>query len=175
MIYLAWVLLATFVVLVLGCLLLRPERSVSAGVTIGAAPDRIFPLIADLKTGWSQWSPLVPTSEGITLEFSEPTEGDGAIVRWQGKAGAGSLIITASSPLRHVSYETRMGIGSMSASGKISLEADGSSTTVTWSDALVIGGNPVWRWLGFAMDSMRRNNVKAGLAALKRVVESTPK
>jgi hypothetical protein len=62
-------------------------------------------------------------------------------------------------------------LGGMSAVGKIELKQGQSGTVVSWNDELLIGSNPAWRWLAFAMDGWREKNVNRGLAALKLLSE----
>lgn len=157
-------------VVVGGGLLISRHQHVSASVTIDAGVSRVYPLVGNLRTGWSQWNPLCTGREGIELRFDGPDEGPGASVHWTGKAGAGSLSFVRTSD-SGVGYHTEMGMGTMKADGEVALEANGNATQVTWTDDLLLGGNPVFRWVGLAMGGMRRKNLADGLTKLKRAAE----
>jgi hypothetical protein len=162
---------AVVVGLVAGGMALRKSRVVTGSVTISAPDETVYELVSDLKTGWPQWSPLVPEGDGITLEYDAQTSGKGAKVRWTGRAGSGALELTDCAPGLRVSYGTTMSLGGMSAVGRIDLQRRESAVVVSWSDELSVGTNPLWRWLAFAMDGLRKKNVAQGLAALKRASE----
>jgi len=157
---------------VLGGLALRGSRVVSSTTTIGASDAVVYELLADLKSGWTRWSPLLTTAaSGANLEYGEKTSGPGATVAWAGKAGKGSLTLTEGRALQGLSYRTTMALGGLVATGSIVLRLEDAGTVVTWTDELSVGANPLWRWLAVAMDSMRQKNLERGLAELKRVSE----
>jgi hypothetical protein len=166
----AFVLVVIVVGLVAGGMVLQNSRVVSGTVTIAASPDAIYGLVSDL-TGWARWSPLVPEGDGMGIEYAAQTAGEGATIRWTGRAGTGSLELTHCAPGVAVSYRTTMSLGGMSAVGKIELKHGPPGTVVSWQDELLVGSNPAWKWLAFAMDGLREKNVNRGLAALKRLSE----
>src|SRR6266508_6299856 len=73
----------------------RVERSIS----IKAAPEKVFPLINELKT-MNEWNPFAKQDPTIRLTYSGPASGKGAANSWDsdGKAGQGRLEITDSAP-----------------------------------------------------------------------------
>ena len=165
------VLVAIVVALVGGGMALQKSRTVSGTVVIEASEQTVYRLVSDLKSGWPQWSPLVPAGNGMVIEYGTPTSGEGATVKWTGKAGSGALTLTACAPELEVAYRTTLSLGGMSGLGKLELRSVHPATVVSWSDELSVGANPAWRWLALAMDGLRERNVKQGLAALKRVAE----
>src|SRR5262245_9755680 len=94
-----------------GGMVLGNTRVVSGTVTIAASPDTVYGLISDLKVGWAQWSPLVPQGNGVLIEYGPQTSGEGATVKWTGKAGTGSLTLTDCAPGLGLSYQTTMSLG----------------------------------------------------------------
>jgi len=168
----AFALLTIVVGLAAGGLALESRRVVQGTVTIAATDTTVYELVSDLKTGWPQWSPLVPEGGGVALEYGPQTSGEGAIVRWAGRAGTGAIELTACAAGLGISYRTTMSLGGMSAAGRISLKRDHATVVVSWRDELSVGPNPAWRWLVFALDGLREKNVNQGLAALKRVSEN---
>ena len=165
----------TLVVIVVGVVagsaVLGRPRVVSGTVAIAASPEVVYELVSDLKTGWPLWSPLMPARGGVVLEYGPQTSGPGASVSWTGRAGAGSLHLVECAADFGLSYRTQMSLAGMSASGNIEWKRDPAATLVAWRDALDAGSNPLWRWLALALDGLRHNNVKRGLAALKRECE----
>jgi hypothetical protein len=158
--------------IVIGGMVLRDTRVVSGTVAIAAPESVVYGLLADLKSGWTQWSPLMTARDaGIALEYGVATSGQGATVTWNGKTGQGSITLTECVPLHSLSYQTTLGLGGMVAAGTIDLRREDSRTIVGWKDELSVGSNPIWRWLALAMDTIRRNNINQGLAALKQVSE----
>jgi hypothetical protein len=160
--------------LVVGGLALRDSRVVSSTIAIAAPAPVVYELLADLKAGWTQWSPLIAAGENaMALEYGVTTSGQGATVKWTGKVGNGSVTLTECLPLHRLSYQTTMALGGMIAAGTFDIRREDLRTVVTWRDELSVGLNPIWRWLALAMDSFRLNNVNEGLAALKQVSEAT--
>jgi hypothetical protein len=167
----ALVILAVVVALLGGGVALQKSRRVSGTVVIEASEQTVYGLVSDLKSGWPEWSPLVPAGSGLVIDYGTPASGAGATVKWTGKAGTGALTLTACARDVEVSYRTTLSLGGMSALGKIELKSVHPATVVSWSDELSVGANPAWRWLALAMDGLRERNVQQGLAALKRVAE----
>ena len=114
---------------------------------------------------------FIASTAGMTFEYEAQTSGEGAKVKWTGRVGTGALELTDCAPGVGVSYRTTVSLGGMSAVGRMDVQRDASAVVVSWSDELSVGKNPLWRWLAFAMDGVRKRNVAQGLAALKRVSE----
>lgn len=157
---------------IVGTMVLGKSRVVSSSVSIAAPEEVIYMLLADLKYGWPQWSPLMENAgSGTELEYGVTTSGEGATVRWNGKAGKGAVTLTQCIPLQRLEYETTMALGGMVARGTIDVRRESSATVVTWTDELSVGPNPMLKWLALAMDGFRKKNANQGLAELKRVAE----
>ena len=59
-------------------LLLSPKFVVSRSVTVNAPPEKIYALIADPR-GWTQWSAWNQRDPKMTIEYSGPASGAGAV------------------------------------------------------------------------------------------------
>jgi len=81
----------------------RPDTfSVRRSASIAAPAERIFPLIANLKS-MNTWNPFVEPDPAIKIAYSGPEIGKGAAHTWSGnsKVGEGRIEITeAASPSR---------------------------------------------------------------------------
>src|SRR5438132_1011338 len=77
----------------------RVQRSAS----IRATPDKIYPLINDLKA-WPAWSPYEKKDPAMKRSFGAVTAGKGATYAWEGNkdVGQGSMEIVESSPQKIV-------------------------------------------------------------------------
>lgn len=80
----------------------RVERSIA----IQAPPERIFPLISDLRR-WSAWSPYEKKDPAMKRSFSGAASGQGAVYAWEGNAqvGQGRMEVTAAQPFSRVSIQ----------------------------------------------------------------------
>ena len=80
-------------VLVAGILILaatKPDTfTVERATTIKAPPDKIFPLISDLKA-WTTWSPYEKKDPAMQRTYSSATSGKGAVYAWESNRNVGS-------------------------------------------------------------------------------------
>ncbi|MFT4298174.1 MAG: SRPBCC family protein [Aeromicrobium sp.] len=69
--------------------------AVSRELTIAAPPERIAPLLADLRA-WRQWSPWEEIDPDLQRTYSGAESGVGAEYHWKGnkKAGEGHMTVT---------------------------------------------------------------------------------
>lgn len=94
------IIVAVFIAGVLVMAATRPDTfRVQRATTISAPPEKIFPLINDLKQ-WSVWSPWEKKDPAMKRTFSVATSGKGAAYAWEGNrdVGKGSMEITESLP-----------------------------------------------------------------------------
>lgn len=108
----------------------RYQRS----AVIDAPPDVVFAILNNAKAGekWSPWFEMDPKAE---YHYSEPEEGVGATVSWQGKrSGAGSLRITESIPNELVRLDF-ICIKPMSSKAIVdySLRPEAGGTRIDWA------------------------------------------
>jgi hypothetical protein len=128
--------------LVIGFLLPR-ENAFSVTKTISASPEKIFPMINNMKN-WELWSPWKESDPNMTLIYSENAEGKDAWYSWKcnEKVNYGKLTILDSKPNQKIetllNYEDQV-----PAKGSFVLTPTENGTDVTWSIELQSSKNPV--------------------------------
>ncbi|MFN3861683.1 MAG: SRPBCC family protein [Roseateles sp.] len=159
--------------LVGGGLLLSPKFSLSRSVTINAAPEEVYALVADPR-GWKQWSVWNRRDPAMAIEYSGPASGPGAVWAWKSKTeGDGRMTFTTAEPGRQLGYELFFPDFGTTSTGELRLEPNGGGTQVTWTMNGDMGANPVYRWMGLFMDKMVGPDFDAGLANLKALAEKS--
>src|SRR5262252_10236023 len=131
---------ATALVLVVAALLAyaatKPDTfRVQRSTGINAPAERIFPLIASLKS-MNTWNPFLEPDPAIKLAYSGPDSGKGAAHTWSGnsKVGEGRIEITDAAPSSQVTMQLDM-LKPLKARNAVefTLQPNGSGTTVTWA------------------------------------------
>src|SRR5215813_14251713 len=101
---------------------------------INAPAERIFPLIASLKS-MNTWNPFVEPDPNIKIAYSGPDSGKGAAHTWSGnsKVGEGRIEITEAAPPSRVALQLDM-FKPMKAHNAVefTLQPNGNATLVTW-------------------------------------------
>jgi len=172
---------AALVVVVAGILIYAATRPdtfrVQRSASIKAPPEKIFPLINDLRS-WGAWSPYEKKDPAMKRTFSGPPSGKGAVYEWDGdkNVGKGRMEITEATPPNKVLIKLdfiKPFEGHNTA--EFTMEPKGDNTVVTWAMygpcpymAKVMG---VVMGLFMNMDDMIGNDFAAGLASLKAAVE----
>jgi hypothetical protein len=157
--------------LLIGLLLPRRWR-VQRTIRVLAEPDRIYPLIANFRAGWTRWSPFGKDDPGLHMVFSGPEEGVGATQTWTGRrTPAGEMRIVEATPQRGVRYIMRA--GGFELAGSLSYEAKGAETAITWTDEGTIA-NPMFRYFTLFAERAVGKPFEVGLATLKRELELAP-
>ena len=148
----------------------RVERS----VVISAPEEAVYPFLANLKDGWSQWHPMNPQAfPDMKLQYEGPAEGVGAKQAWSGESSRdGSIVITRADPKRGVEVDVVMMQESYKSTGQLLCEPASGGTRVTWTNEHDNGANPYARLGGALMGSMMGKSFDQGLAKLKSQVES---
>ena len=162
------------VVVVLGYAATKPDAfHIARSTTIKAPPERIFPLINDLRSNVS-WSPF-EKDPAMKRSFGETTVGKGATYAWDGNSdvGAGSIEITEATAPSKVAMRLDM-VRPLEAHNDVEFTLDpgpDDTTKVTWA---MHGEQP---FLGKIMsvfidcDEMVGSEFDKGLASLKALVE----
>jgi uncharacterized protein YndB with AHSA1/START domain len=152
---------------------LPSDFRVARSTLINAPPERIFPLINDLKS-FNEWNPFAKQDPTIVITYNGPQTGLGASYSWdsKGRAGKGSSAITDVSPPSRVGMRLDME-KPMEGHPNIAftLEPRGAATDVSWTMA---GPYPyINRVMGtiFNMDKMIGGTFENGLSALKTLAE----
>ena len=158
----------------LGYAALRPDEfSLSRSVTIMAPPERIFPLINDMKL-MNSWNPFVLADPNIKLDYSGPAAGVGARCDWDSKAraGAGNLAISASRPSSSIDMQLTM-LRPFPGQNLVTfrLAPSGAATTVTWGMTGASSDLSKLMGLVMSMDKMVGGAMEKGLADLKATAE----
>ncbi len=146
----------------------RVERTVS----IKAAPDKIFPLIIDLKS-WTAWSPYEKKDPELKRTFGPITSGKGATYSWDGNknVGQGSMEILDASPGKVVIKLDFVKPFEAHNTAEFIVQPKGDSSSLTWA---IYGPSPIISKvmsLFINMDTMIGKDFEAGLADLKALVE----
>jgi uncharacterized protein YndB with AHSA1/START domain len=170
--------IAIVVVVLLGALLAfaatKPDTfRVQRSASIKAPPEKIFPLINDLRS-WDAWSPWEKLDPAMKRTHSGAASGKGAVYEWagNGEVGAGRMeIVEASSPSAvRIKLDFHKPLEAHNFA-EFTLEPKGDATNVTWA---MYGPSPYVSKLMsvfFSMDSMVGKSFEAGLANLKAATE----
>jgi len=140
---------------------------------IDAPAERIFPLIANLKT-MNTWNPFVDPDPAIKIAYSGPDSGRGAAHTWSGnsKVGEGRIEITDAAPSSRVAMRLDMH-KPMKAHNAVefTLQPNGNTTMVTWA---MSGRQPFLAKLMTVFidcDKMVGSQFEKGLGKLKAIAE----
>jgi len=169
--WLAIVVVAAVAVL-LGLASLRPDTFVvQRDRVVQAAPERILPLIEDLRA-FNTWNPFVVGKPAMPLAYTGPDRGAGAVNAFgPGQGGKGQLSIVQVEPRRVL---MRLDMDEpLEAHNDIvfALQPEGSATRVSWS---MTGAVPFFAKMIHVlvdMDKMIGSEMEKGLANLARTVE----
>lgn len=150
--------------------LLSPHWRVERSIVIDAPPAVIYPLIANLKSGWSAWNPWQDPS--MNVSFTGPDEGVGATQNWKGgDTNGGTIRITKADSREGVEFA--LTFGPFPIDGRLALSADGvGRTRVVWTDSGKIAGLPIYRFMRFMITRFVGAPMEQGLARLKQRAEA---
>jgi uncharacterized protein YndB with AHSA1/START domain len=152
-------------------LMLPSGFKVQRAVDFAAAPEGIYPLIADPRE-WKRWSVWNRRDPAMIIQYSDAPSGAGARWAWQSKTeGSGEMEFTSVVPNERVDYALNFPELGMRSTGQLRLERSGAGTRVTWTNEGDVGGNPVNRYFGLFMDRLVGPDFEAGLKNLKALVD----
>jgi Polyketide cyclase / dehydrase and lipid transport len=167
--------LALAIVAILLLAIRKPDTfRVARTARINAPPDKILPLINDLRAmnTWNTFSLRDPTSK---TSYSGPASGIGALHTFDGpKSGGGTIEITGTDAPDHVKMRLQM-TRPIKADNTVTftLTRAGAATDVTWA---MEGRSPFMikvMTLFFNHDAMMHSAFDEGLANLKALAEKT--
>ena len=168
------IILALALALVLILAAGKPDTfRVTRAAMIKAAPETLFPLIADFHE-WGKWSPWEGRDPALKRTFSGAERGPGAVYAWDGNrnVGAGRMEITrASAPSDVVIKLDFIKPFEGHNVAEFTLSPQGGGTDVTW---VMHGPAPFMSkvmQVFMNMDRMIGRDFEAGLANLKKVAE----
>jgi Polyketide cyclase / dehydrase and lipid transport len=155
----------------------RPDAfRVQRSTIIKAAPEKIFPLVNDLRSHGT-WSPWEKKDPAMKRTFSGAASGKGAVYEWDGNRniGQGRMEITDASPSKVVFKMDFLKPFEAHHTAEITMTPQGESanarTNVTWA---IYGRNLfLGKVMGlvFSMDKMIGREFETGLANLKTLTE----
>jgi len=151
----------------------KPDTfTLQRSTSIAAAPDKVYPLIADVKAfnTWNPWALKDPTTK---MAYEGPPSGVGAAYNWDSEQlGAGRMEITGASPSSRLQAKLEFKRPFAVTNGvEFTLQPQGASTQVTWA---MSGPMPYLSKLMttfVSMDKMVGSDFEAGLANLKALAE----
>ncbi len=151
----------------------RPDTlHVERAIDIKASPEKIFPLINDLKQ-WDAWTPY-NKDPAMKKTYSANASGKGAMYAWEGnkEVGRGEITITDTTPPKEIVMALHM-IQPFEGRNHVvfSLDAKGDATTVTWTleDKHTYFMKVMSLFLN--LDKMIGGDFETGLARLKAIAE----
>ena len=167
---------AIVVVVVAGILIYAATKPdsfrVQRVVLINAPPDKVFPLINDLKA-WAVWSPYEKKDPAMKRTYGAVTAGKGATYAWEGNkdVGQGGMEIVESGPRRILIKLDFLKPFEAHNMAEFLLDPKGDGTSVTWA---IYGPSPYMsKVIGTFMDfdKMIGRDFEQGLADLKAAAE----
>ncbi len=172
------IVLAAIVVVFVAVVAMQPsEFRVMRTATMSAPASAVFAQVNDLHK-WEAWSPWAKLDPAAKNAFEGPPAGTGAIFRWAGnnQVGEGSMTITESRPNELIRFNLEF-VKPMAgtSTAEFTFKPEGNQTAVTWS---MTGKNNFIAkamCLFMNMDHMVGGQFEKGLAAMKSIVEATPK
>ena len=151
----------------------RPDTfRFARSVTIAASPERLFPLIADLRQ-MNTWNPYALRETSGTGRYSGPGSGRGARYDFTGpKSGTGHIEILDAKPNTSVAMRLFM-TKPFKADNRVefTLKPEGPATVVTWA---MSGNQPLMAkimTLFIDCEKMVGKDFDEGLANLKTIAE----
>lgn len=167
-------LIAVFVVVVL----MQPaDFRISRAAKVNATPAAVFAQVNDFHK-WEAWSPWAKMDPHSRVSYEGPSEGKGAIFRWEGnmEVGAGNMTITESHPsdLILIRLEFTKPLPGINTT-EFTFKPEGQQTEVTWT--MSGKNNFIGKAFGLFVncDKMVGGQFEKGLASLKTAAESAPK
>lgn len=167
------ILVAILVALVLVLAARRPGTfALHRSTRIQASPEKILPLIADLRAHES-WSPFDRPDPATRKVHSGAAQGKGAVYEWDGRgqAGSGRIEISESSPSRVVMRLDMHKPIQAANTVTFTLTPRHDATEVTWAMEGDVPYLARIAQLFFSMDRVVGNQFDTGLANLKAIVE----
>jgi len=162
------------IVLLLGFAATKPDDfRVERSTRIAAPPEKIFPLIGDLK-GFNAWNPWEKKDPGKGQYGAGDTSGPGASYAWDSdKLGAGRMTIVEAVPSKMVTMRLDF-IKPMQStnSAMFALVPEGELTRVSWSMSGQSNLMAKVVQVFVSMDRMVGDDFVAGLASLKALAEA---
>jgi len=146
------------------------ERSIA----IERPPNEVFRMLNGFVR-FRDWAPWTAKDPGAIYTYEGPETGAAATLRFEGspwKIGSGYHRIVLVVPDRQVMIAHEL--GPYRGVSRFILTGQAGGTSVDWSLEVDLGMSPIARWRGLAIERDLDRDTRAGLAALKALVEKTP-
>ena len=166
--------LVILIVLIIAVGYMLPENfTVQRSIVINAKPATLYPYVASLKDGWTQWNPFAEQDTTIVLSYSGPDTGVGATSYWTSKKmGDGTQVITQADSTGMQS-DLAFDHGQYKMHGSVVFTPVDGGTQVTWSNTGDWGKHHLmFRYAGLMMNKMMGKVLDHGLQSLKAKVEA---
>lgn len=148
--------------------------SVERSIVIRSAPERVYPLLFDLRR-WQEWSAWTKALDPLVRNTYEgPQDGVGAKWIWMGpRMGRGQLEIVAADPATGIELAQAIESEVVNAKASLRFSREGDDTRLTWRDEgtlpLLVGG--LFRG---TVEARLGGHLEASLEKLKATVEALP-
>ncbi|MEZ4281544.1 MAG: SRPBCC family protein [Myxococcota bacterium] len=159
---------------ILGLAANRPSTiHIARSARIGAPPERVYPLIADLHA-FNRWNPWAKMDPEIAIEYRGPRAGEGAVSAWTSdEVGSGSMEITQAREPEWIAIRLDF-LEPFAATNEASFTLKGvdGATEVLWE--MSGPASFVQRVIGVFVDvdAMMGETFDDGLADLQRIAEA---
>lgn len=162
------------VFLILGIGIFLPAKwQVQRSITVNASPESIYPLIANFKQGWSQWSTFDSEDPTTRYTYSGPEEGIGTFRSWVSKRmGTGTQKIVKADTNSGIEYLLKINNNQFKLTGVIAMQPEGNATKVTWTDSGDVGNNLLNRYFVLLIKWSVGKSFESSLAKLKLKAEA---
>ena len=164
----------------IGGLFLPSAFRITSTTTVGAAPDRIWPLVSS-HAGWNRFTQWTRDEDpSITVTAAKgPAEGVGMVYEVRSKySGNGTFELVEADANKRVAYALRFEGEPMEIRGEITLQPanlqDAVRTKVIWSETGDVGRNLLYRWSGLFMQGTVEDHQARHLASIKALAEAPP-
>ncbi len=166
------VLIVLVVVFLCVGFILPDHYKVERRITMKSDPNKVYPIISDLKT-WNSWTAWNDKRyPDMKTNFSGSDSGQGAKMDWDGKdVGPGALEVTKSIPADGIEYTLNIDHGQFQANGAIKMKLTNEGLEVTWINEGDLGMNPLNRYVGLLMDHFMAQDLETSLRNLKNATE----
>ena len=154
--------------------LLLPDRArITRSITLRAPPEAVFERVANLHR-WPEWTAWTTNRfPDLVYRFDGPAQGVGATLIAAGKSsGDGTVRIIRAVPEAGVDYTLDFNHGTQEFDGTLHYASVSDGLRLTWTLEARLGGNPLKRWAGLAMETLMAEDMETGLARLKAQVEA---
>ncbi|MFL6134279.1 MAG: SRPBCC family protein [Nocardioidaceae bacterium] len=147
--------------------------TISRSTAIAAAPEQVRARVEDFHA-WRAWSPWEDLDPKLSRSYTGPERGVGATYAWEGnrKAGAGSMEITAATPVSLTIVLRFLKPWRATNQVVFTFAPDGADTHVTWTMTGTHTGLAKLFARFINVEKLIGPDLEKGLARLKELAEN---